>query len=77
MSEIDIDAAQKASARMDDQAIEAHRRRMAAQAATPARANCVECGEEIPEERREAYPGVERCTSCQAGIEEQQLWTGY
>ena len=28
---------------------------------------CVECGEEIPEKRREALPGVKRCVACQSG----------
>ena len=28
---------------------------------------CVECGEEIPERRREALPGVKTCISCQSG----------
>ena len=28
---------------------------------------CVECGEEIPEKRRAALPGVKRCVECQSG----------
>lgn len=28
---------------------------------------CVECGEEIPERRRAALPGVKRCVACQSG----------
>ena len=27
---------------------------------------CVECGEEIPEKRRAALPGVKRCVQCQS-----------
>ncbi len=27
--------------------------------------NCVDCGEEIPEERRKAKPGCRRCLDCQ------------
>ncbi len=27
---------------------------------------CVECGEEIPENRRRALPGVKLCVACQA-----------
>ena len=27
---------------------------------------CVECGEEIPERRRQALPGVRTCVACQA-----------
>ena len=30
---------------------------------------CVECGEEIPEKRRAAMPGVKRCVSCQSGVD--------
>jgi phage/conjugal plasmid C-4 type zinc finger TraR family protein len=28
---------------------------------------CVECGDEIPEKRRAALPGVTTCVACQAG----------
>ena len=28
---------------------------------------CDECGEEIPEKRREALPGVRTCVACQSG----------
>ena len=28
---------------------------------------CDECGEPIPEKRREALPGVRRCVGCQSG----------
>ena len=27
--------------------------------------HCLECGDAIPEKRRELIPGVERCTDCQ------------
>ncbi len=30
-------------------------------------AECVECGEEIPEARRKAIPGVHTCVACQSG----------
>jgi len=29
-------------------------------------AQCEECGEDIPEARRKAVPGVRRCVACQA-----------
>lgn len=29
--------------------------------------HCVECGEDIPEARRRALPGVHTCVACQAG----------
>ena len=28
--------------------------------------HCIECGEEIPEKRRRALPGVRTCVACQA-----------
>jgi len=30
---------------------------------------CGECGEEIPERRREALPGVRTCVTCQAALD--------
>ncbi len=30
---------------------------------------CIECGEEIPEKRRVALPGVKRCVQCQSSID--------
>lgn len=41
-----------------------HMRRTAA-----ALKNCAECGEKIPEKRREAMPGCEYCVSCQSWID--------
>ncbi|HYD13754.1 MAG TPA: DksA/TraR family C4-type zinc finger protein [Allosphingosinicella sp.] len=31
--------------------------------------HCVECGEEIPQRRREALPGVRTCVTCQAALD--------
>jgi phage/conjugal plasmid C-4 type zinc finger TraR family protein len=33
----------------------------------PSALECVECGEEIPEKRRNALPGVTACIGCQTG----------
>jgi phage/conjugal plasmid C-4 type zinc finger TraR family protein len=33
---------------------------------------CEECGEEIPERRREALPGVRLCVGCQTELERQE-----
>lgn len=33
--------------------------------------NCEECGDEIPEARREAVPGVRLCVPCQQELDEQ------
>jgi phage/conjugal plasmid C-4 type zinc finger TraR family protein len=40
-------------------------RAMEAQAARPSLKECDECGDEIPEARRRAIPGVQRCVHCQ------------
>lgn len=33
--------------------------------------SCDECGERIPEARRQALPGVEHCVKCQSELEAQ------
>ncbi len=38
---------------------------------------CVECGNEIPEARRKAVPGVRLCIQCQAEIDKQETFSGY
>lgn len=35
----------------------------------PARTWCIGCGETIPEARRRAIPGCERCVTCQMRLE--------
>ena len=40
--------------------------------------HCEECGDEIPEPRRKAIPGVRLCIGCQAELEKtQSVPTGY
>lgn len=34
--------------------------------------HCYECGERIPENRRQALPGVQYCVKCQATLEKRQ-----
>lgn len=41
------------------------RRMLEAQAALPSAEECEECGDEIPEARRKAVPGVQLCVFCQ------------
>ena len=38
---------------------------------------CVECGEEIPEGRRRALPGVRTCVACQAERDSQPVTIGF
>jgi phage/conjugal plasmid C-4 type zinc finger TraR family protein len=33
----------------------------------PSAVGCVECGDEIPQKRRDALPGVNTCIACQTG----------
>ncbi len=39
--------------------------------------HCEECGNEIPKARRNAIPGVRLCVSCQAKIDELEVFSGY
>ena len=48
-------------------AVLAARARLAAATGSESETNCVECGEEIPERRRQALPGVKTCVPCQEG----------
>jgi phage/conjugal plasmid C-4 type zinc finger TraR family protein len=38
--------------------------------------HCVECGEEIPEARRLALPGVRFCIACQSERDRKPVFTG-
>lgn len=41
-------------------------------------AHCEECGDEIPEARRQAIPGVRLCVTCQSELDElQETPTGF
>ena len=35
--------------------------------------HCEECGDEIPEARRKAIPGVQYCVGCQSELEKQNI----
>ena len=37
---------------------------------------CVECGEDIPEARRKALPGVTTCVACQSGRDRRVVLGG-
>lgn len=39
-------------------------------------ADCVECGEPIPEGRRRAQPGVTTCVTCQSGRDSRVVIAG-
>jgi phage/conjugal plasmid C-4 type zinc finger TraR family protein len=38
--------------------------------------NCVECGDEIPERRRQVLPGVTTCVNCQSGRDSRVVIAG-
>ena len=38
---------------------------------------CADCGEEIPERRREAVPGVRLCVECQSAADKQRRPAGF
>ncbi|MET0273603.1 MAG: DksA/TraR family C4-type zinc finger protein [Phenylobacterium sp.] len=38
--------------------------------------HCIECGEEIPERRRLALPGVVTCVACQSGRDSRVVTAG-
>lgn len=60
-----IDQASALEEMMREHAIQAHRINRDAVSAT----HCVECGEELPEARRKAYPGCTMCVDCQGEME--------
>lgn len=64
-----IDRAQAAEQVLRDDALARHMSRLATRRSTSARADCVDCGTLIPEARRQALPGSDRCTPCQDAVE--------
>jgi len=51
---------------IDDSIADAIKRARAQLPAGPSLSHCEECGEAIPEARRQAVPGVRLCVECQA-----------
>ncbi len=39
--------------------------------------HCVECGDEIPQARRAALPGVRTCITCQSGLDRRPVNIGF
>jgi len=53
-------------------------RARSALAAGPSLSHCEGCGEEIPERRRQAIPGVRLCVECQQVQDAKTaVWSGY
>ena len=53
-------------------AIAAVQRALQAQAAQASETECIDCGEEIPEQRRKMILGVQRCVFCQGLFERRK-----
>lgn len=60
-----LDAASELTQQRIEMAVAAHRLNHSAVSAT----HCEECGEELPEARRKAYPGCTMCVECQSNME--------
>lgn len=56
---------------IDDTVTDGVMRARARMPAGPSLTHCEECGEEIPEARRRALPGVRTCIACQSGRDRQ------
>jgi phage/conjugal plasmid C-4 type zinc finger TraR family protein len=62
---------------IDDSIDDAIKRARAQLPTGPSLTHCEECGEAIPEARREAVPGVRLCVGCQAERDEQASFSLY
>ena len=63
---------------IDDSVAEAIERARAQMPVGPALTYCAECGEPIPEARRQAVPGVRLCIACRSEADRQvQAASGY
>lgn len=52
-----------------EQRFEQQRKALAAKPVPPSATECAECGNDIPEGRRQAIKGVQLCTQCQQQTE--------
>ncbi|GAB0112919.1 DksA/TraR family C4-type zinc finger protein [Acidisoma sp. C75] len=58
---------------IDDTVTDAVARARARMPKGESEAFCVECGEPIPEARRQAVPGVRHCVACQAELDRRPV----
>jgi phage/conjugal plasmid C-4 type zinc finger TraR family protein len=65
-----FDEAQRVADLHLTEALAAHHRRVDAIRATHGGDACDQCGDEIPERRRQAVPGCRYCIDCQRAIEQ-------
>ena len=64
-NEAEDEMAQLHSLHINMNAIGDVQKKLAKQAEQPSATECVECGDDIPEARQKAIPGVQLCTYCQ------------
>jgi phage/conjugal plasmid C-4 type zinc finger TraR family protein len=62
---------------IDDSIEDAIKRARAQLPVGPSLSHCEECGEEIPEARRQAVPGVRLCLACQTERDEAAAFSIY
>lgn len=65
----DVDRAQRLNEQHQEQVLAEHRSRLAN--AGPGSPVCLECGDDIPAERRKQVAGCSLCIDCQRAYEEQ------
>ena len=68
-NEEEAEMAQLHSIHLNMNAVDKVRAAMAKQAELPSEEFCIECGDEIPEARRVAIPGVQLCVFCKERAE--------
>ena len=62
---------------IDDTVKDAVSRARARLVAGPGALQCMECGEDIPEKRRQAVPGVQTCVACQSARDARPAAFGF
>jgi phage/conjugal plasmid C-4 type zinc finger TraR family protein len=62
---------------IDDTVMDGVLRARAGMKVGEAATHCRECGEEIPEGRRRAVPGVRRCVACQSELDGRPVTIGF
>ena len=68
-NEEEAEIAQIQSLLSNQNAVSAVQQQLAKQRAQPSAEFCEECGEDIPQARRELVPGVQLCIYCQTKLE--------
>jgi len=64
-NEAEDEMAQLHSLHINMNAVSDVQKKLAKMAEQPSATECVECGDDIPEARQKAIPGVQLCTYCQ------------